>query len=451
MATFGSKCEGTLFNFNISNYIGGSFFTCSTPGVAQNIKAWLHAFHFEVPTELIKIRAAIYRKSDNRLVAVTEEKTFNYKFDWQWVTFVFSSPPTLNAEEYWLVVLANWTLEDSNNNSIQVGAINGGASGQGFFKLVTYPNFPDTLAATTTDSYIRCIYCTYKPTEKPPAGKGRLYVYAVADSEEVDASFLINGQGPYNTEKTLDLTPGIYTVVGNYKGQTDKKTVTIEEGKTSIVTLTFTEMHDVTITSEPSPVDFTLNGEKQSTPFRQPLLSGSYTLVFPSSWMVGVDKYIFTQWENGSVNPSRTVTLGSPEAVNLTATYRLKQIEEAGPINQLQHKDNLRQVFGGEEDVSSENPLPVNVVEGGIPTEVLEGQVTLTGAAQQLPNETCKSVTLENPTTNAVVCMGHDNTVTLLNGYRLQPGATVSMDIDNVNKIWVIGTATEIISYVGVN
>ncbi|GAI96192.1 unnamed protein product, partial [marine sediment metagenome] len=68
------------------------------------------------------------------------------------------------------------------------------------------------------------------------------------------------------------------------------------------------------------------------------------------------------------------------------------------------------------------------------PTEVLEGQVTLTGAAQQLPDEPCKSVTIENPITNAVVAMGHDNTVTLLNGYRIQPGATYSLDIDNTNR-----------------
>ena len=85
------------------------------------------------------------------------------------------------------------------------------------------------------------------------------------------------------------------------------------------------------------------------------------------------------------------------------------------------------------------------------PTAVVEGQVTLTGAAQQLPADPCKSVTFENPSANAVVCIGHDNTVTLLNGYRLQPGATWSIAIDNVNRVWVIGTAAQIISYGGVN
>ena len=54
-----------------------------------------------------------------------------------------------------------------------------------------------------------------------------------------------------------------------------------------------------------------------------------------------------------------------------------------------------------------------------------------------MPTELCKSVTLENPTGNAVVAVGHDNTVTLLNGYRLQPGATFSIDIDNVDRLWL--------------
>lgn len=85
------------------------------------------------------------------------------------------------------------------------------------------------------------------------------------------------------------------------------------------------------------------------------------------------------------------------------------------------------------------------------PTAVIEGQVTLTGAAQQLPNEPCMSVTLENVNTNNVVYVGHDTTLTVANGYPLRPGATVSMDIDNANRIWVIGTAAQVIGYIGVN
>lgn len=94
--------------------------------------------------------------------------------------------------------------------------------------------------------------------------------------------------------------------------------------------------------------------------------------------------------------------------------------------------------------------VPLVTVEES-PTAIVEGQVTLTGAAQQFPAEACKSITIESPSTNAVVAIGHDNAVTLLNGYRLRPGATVSMDIDNANRVWVIGTLGQIVSYIGVN
>lgn len=93
-------------------------------------------------------------------------------------------------------------------------------------------------------------------------------------------------------------------------------------------------------------------------------------------------------------------------------------------------------------------PLPTTETP---PTSILSSQVTLTGAAQQFPSGACKSVTIENPSTNAVVAVGYSNAVTLLNGYILRPGATISFDIDNLNRIWVIGTATQIISYIAVN
>jgi len=93
----------------------------------------------------------------------------------------------------------------------------------------------------------------------------------------------------------------------------------------------------------------------------------------------------------------------------------------------------------------------VPLVQEAIPTSPIEGQITMTGAAQQCPADPCLAVTFENDINNAVVVIGHDNAVTLLNGYRLQPGATKSYAIDNVDRFWVIGTAPQIISYGGVN
>jgi len=86
------------------------------------------------------------------------------------------------------------------------------------------------------------------------------------------------------------------------------------------------------------------------------------------------------------------------------------------------------------------------------PTQVLNGQVTI--AAPRVPlvavSTTIKSVTIENPNTNAVVYVG-DAAVTAANGYRLQPGATVSMDIDDLNKVNVTGTVGNVVSYIAVN
>lgn len=97
---------------------------------------------------------------------------------------------------------------------------------------------------------------------------------------------------------------------------------------------------------------------------------------------------------------------------------------------------------------------PLSVLEA-TPTEIIEGQITMTGVAQQGPNDPCKSVTFENDSDrslgNAVVYIGHDNTVTALNGYALRPGCTWNIAIDNVNRVWFIGTAPNVITYGGVN
>lgn len=86
------------------------------------------------------------------------------------------------------------------------------------------------------------------------------------------------------------------------------------------------------------------------------------------------------------------------------------------------------------------------------PSAVLNGQVTI--AAPRVPlaavSTPIKSVTIENPNTNAVVYVGNVNVVAG-DGYRLWPGATVSMDIDDLNKVNVTGTVGQVVSYIAVN
>ena len=83
------------------------------------------------------------------------------------------------------------------------------------------------------------------------------------------------------------------------------------------------------------------------------------------------------------------------------------------------------------------------------PTTVLEGNVTLAVAAAPLivANTPCKSVTIENVSTNAVAYVGNAAT----QRYALRPGATVSLDIDDLNKVYVRGTAGNIVTYIVVS
>jgi hypothetical protein len=86
------------------------------------------------------------------------------------------------------------------------------------------------------------------------------------------------------------------------------------------------------------------------------------------------------------------------------------------------------------------------------PTAVLNGQVTI--AAPRVPLSAVavpiKSVTIENVSTNAVVWVGNA-TVLAGNGYGLRPGATVSLDIDDLNKVYVTGTVGNVVTYIAVN
>ena len=85
------------------------------------------------------------------------------------------------------------------------------------------------------------------------------------------------------------------------------------------------------------------------------------------------------------------------------------------------------------------------------PTVVLNGWGTVAAVATALSaGEPIKSVTIENVSTNNVVFIG-DADVTVLNGYGLRPGATVSLDIDDLNKVYHIGTAGNVITYLAVN
>jgi len=115
-------------------------------------------------------------------------------------------------------------------------------------------------------------------------------------------------------------------------------------------------------------------------------------------------------------------------------------------------KSNPGQVVGVQPTNPPSNPIPVTDTALAPPTAILNGQVTI--AAPRVPLAAAatpiKSVTIENPIANAVVYVGNA-AVAAGNGYRLQPGATVSIAIDDLNKVNVAGTAGNIVSYIAVN
>lgn len=84
-----------------------------------------------------------------------------------------------------------------------------------------------------------------------------------------------------------------------------------------------TPNHILNIGSNINGVGFTINigGTIVSyvTPFSGTLEEGTYEITMPNSVMVGSTIYSFSQWENGSTNPVRTVSLTSDTTV--TATY----------------------------------------------------------------------------------------------------------------------------------
>jgi len=116
-----------------------------------------------------------------------------------------------------------------------------------------------------------------------------------------------------------------------------------------------------------------------------------------------------------------------------------------GNLNQLQQRAGSFDLYAALRYAGVEiDPRDLNP-----PTAVLEGNVVLAVAAAPLiaANTPCKSVTIESVSTNAVANVGNAAN----QRYQLRPGATVSIDIDNLNKVYVSGTAGNIVSYIAVN
>lgn len=72
------------------------------------------------------------------------------------------------------------------------------------------------------------------------------------------------------------------------------------------------------------------------------------------------------------------------------------------------------------------------------------GQVALTGSAQQLSSGvSAESIALKNTSTVNTMYLGGSSSVSSTTGWPLSPGETITLEILNTRRIWVIGTAAD--------
>ena len=91
------------------------------------------------------------------------------------------------------------------------------------------------------------------------------------------------------------------------------KTVTLAGDMT--LTAYYDQGYVLAITSTPLNTSFTIGGVTSTTPYNRVLMAGVYAVVMPTT----VGNYRFAHWQDGDVNPNKSVSLSSD--LLLVATY----------------------------------------------------------------------------------------------------------------------------------
>jgi len=96
------------------------------------------------------------------------------------------------------------------------------------------------------------------------------------------------------------------------------RTISLTADMTIIAT--YVPVYNLTVESTPiDGINFTIDTTASTTNATVGLKEGNYTVTMPSTWMVGTDKYNFSQWEDASTNPVRTISLTADKTI--IATY----------------------------------------------------------------------------------------------------------------------------------
>ena len=166
---------------------------------------------------------------------------------------------------------------------------------------------------------------------------------------------------------------------------------------------------------------------------------GESTDDIPSNLMKGDLAYFFDTDKNVRYNGTTFVDY----IVNTDTTLEVGDIE-IGAVEIKNSTDDTRATVGS-------NGLYVDVQNIKANTTLIQGNVTLTGVAQQLSSASCKNVTIQaEPLNTDYVYVGIANTVSsTVHMYTLAAGASATFTVNNANLLWVIGTSGNKVCYGG--
>ena len=134
-----------------------------------------------------------------------------------------------------------------------------------------------------------------------------------AEADRLSVKLYIDDK--FSEAKIITLDPGASTPVEftfNLTAEGSHKVkVNTLFGTFKIVPIgTYTLTIYLTPTPDEGYAEFTLNGEKQRTPYIVALPEGQYTISFPSTDTTGTHPFLY--WENGLTSPTRTIALNKP-------------------------------------------------------------------------------------------------------------------------------------------
>jgi len=89
------------------------------------------------------------------------------------------------------------------------------------------------------------------------------------------------------------------------------------------------QAYTLSVTTQPSGVQVTVNGNPKTTPYSESLPEGTYVVEAPPSATVSAKEYVFKQWSDGRTTTSRAVTLNAD--ASLTVVYEEKQAPQPEP------------------------------------------------------------------------------------------------------------------------